>query len=280
MECRKNLSACCRITLIAGLLACVFIASSAGAASNNDSGIWSDKAMIRVGSYYVDQATTDFTVLNSSGAGGGVSFTDTLGGERRTTIPRLDIYYRFNESHRIDFSSFSIDRDGRVVLDGDLEIGDETFLVNETVVSSIKYDVVNLAYSYSFYHSPQVELAFTVGLDTTDFDISYRLEGGGKTGAQGASAPLPLWGLRLVYRINKKWTIKYVTETFYIEIEDTFKGSLINNELDIEYKVLDQFALGAGLTRVGSDLKVKDSDWKGSINDSHRGFLLYGAYYF
>ncbi len=262
------------------LLALACVGATPAEAGSHGSGITTDKAMIRGGSYYVDQATTDFTVLSSGGAGGGISFSDDLGGERRTTIPRIDAYYRFDQHHRIDFSTFSIERDGPVLLAADLDIGDEAYVVNETILSSINYDLINVAYSYSFYHSPQVELAFTIGLNNADFDISYQLESGGKADANGASAPLPLWGLRMAYRINQKWSINYLAETFYVELEDTFKGSLINNELNIEYRLLEQFTLGAGLTRVASDLKVRDSDWKGSINDSHRGFLVYAAFIF
>ena len=38
--------------------------------------------------------------------------------------------------------------------------------------------------------------------------------------------------------------------------------------------------MGAGTTRVSTDLDVNDDDWKGSFNDSHRGYLLYGKLYF
>jgi hypothetical protein len=74
--------------------------------------------------------------------------------------------------------------------------------------------------------------------------------------------------------------VHYLSEVFYIDIEDTLKGTLLNSELVWEYKAFKNFAIGAGTTRVSTDFDVNDDDWKGSFNDSHRGYLLYGKLYF
>jgi len=39
------------------------------------------------------------------------------------TIPRIDAYYRFNERHRIDFSSFRTKRDGLKTIEIDIDLG-------------------------------------------------------------------------------------------------------------------------------------------------------------
>ena len=66
--------------------------------------------MIRLGNYYVTRANTDFTVLNSGGAGTSISFSKDLGGETTDSVPRLDGYYRFNDRHRLEFGNFTFDR--------------------------------------------------------------------------------------------------------------------------------------------------------------------------
>ena len=239
-----------------------------------------DKTMIRLSSYSVNQASTEISVLSSAGAGTVISFDEDLGGEDRATIPRIDGYYRFNERHRIDFSSFNIDRDGSKTISANLSIGDENYLLNDTIVSQIEYNLFKLGYAYSFYHSPKVELSFTAGLNATKYNFNYSLDNGSQASANGASAPLPMFGLRMGYRINSNWSVNYISETFFIEIEDTFKGTFLNYELGLEYKFDNKLAIGAGLVRSSIDLEVKGSDWSGSIVDSYRGVLLYAAYYF
>ena len=152
--------------------------------------------------------------------------------------------------------------------------------MNDTIVSNIKYTLFKRGHTYSFYHSPSVELSFTAGLNATKYNFNYSRDNGSQALMSGASAPLPMFGLRMGYRINSNWSINYISETFFIEIDNTFKGTLLNYELDIEYKFDNKLAPGAGLVRSSIDLEVDNSDWAGSIVDSYRGVLLYAAYYF
>ena len=250
----------------------------AAEASNNTA--FPEKFMIRLSTYSVNQASTDITVLSSTGTGTIFSFDQDLGGEDSATIPRIDGYYRFNDRHRLDFSSFAIDRNGEKTLAGALTIGDENFIFDETIVSVLKYSLIKLGYAYSFYHSPSVELSLTAGLNITGYDFNFSLDDGSRLSTNGVSAPLPMFGLRMGYAINSNWSVNYISETFFIEIDDTFKGTFLNYELNLEYKFDNKFALGAGLVRSSIDLEVDDSDWSGGIVDSYQGALLYAAYYF
>ncbi len=238
-----------------------------------------DKYMIRLSSYYVDRASTSFTVFDSSGIGVGISFDHDLGVYTTDSVARIDGYYRFNDRHRLEFGRFTVDRDGVTNLSTELKIGDETFAFDETMTSSIEYTITKVGYAYSFYHSPQVELSLVAGLNITDYDISYS-GSSGESGASGVTAPLPLFGLAMSYAFSPKWSVHFLSEAFYIDIEDTLKGTLLNNELSIEYKTFKNFAIGVGVTRVSTDFEVDDDDWRGDFNDSHRGYLLYGSLYF
>ncbi len=234
-----------------------------------------DKYMIRLGAYYVDRASTSFTVLSSTGAGVGISFDKDLGGETTDSVTRIDGYYRFNDRHRLEFGSFTVDRHGETF--ATLTIGDE--MLTGTITSNIKYTITKVGYAYSFYHSPQVELSLAAGLNITDYDISYS-DSFGSGDVNGVTVPLPLFGLHMTYAISPKWSVRYLSEAFFIDIEDTLKGTLLNSELGIEYKAFKNFAIGAGITRVSIDFEVDDDDWQGDFNDSHRGYLLYGLLYF
>ena len=236
-----------------------------------------DKYMIRLGSYFVSRADTDITVFTSGGIGTSVNFTRDLGGETRASVPRIDGYYRFNDRHRLEFGSFTVDRSGTTTTT--VTIGDEVLM--GTITSNIEYTTSKIGYAYSFYHSPQVELSLSGGLNITDYNLSYSGDGiGSGSGSNGVTAPLPVFGLQMSYAISPKWSVRYISESFFIEIEDKLKGTLLNYELDIEYKMTKHLAIGAGITRVSTDFQVKDDDWDGGFNDSHRGSLLYGSFYF
>jgi len=239
-----------------------------------------DRWMVRLGAYIVDGSNTQFSVNSALGVGAAVDYQKDLGGEDGDTIPRIDAYFRFNERHRIDFTAFSIDRKGERTLAIDITIGDETFSASETLQSDIKYRLYRLGYGYSFYHSPTVELTLTAGLNITSYDLGFATADGAVAESAGVTVPLPVVGLRMGYAITPKWNVRYVSEAFFIEFDDSFRGALLNFELNTEYKIFKHFALGIGLARIGISAEVDDDDWRGKVTDSYRGFNVFGTFYF
>lgn len=249
-------------------------------ASASEDFAFPDKFMFRLAYYSIQDADTDFTILSKDGFGTGLSYSDDLGGDNDDTIPRIDIHYRLNDRHRIDFSHFKIERDGRKRLEIEVEIEDEVYSAGETVVSSIKYELYKLGYVYTFYHSPQVELGVTAGLNITTYDFDFELVDGSSESKSEATAPLPMFGLKMSFAINSRWSLHYLSEIFFIEIGDSFDGVFLNNELDLEYRFENNFSLGLGFTRHSIDISSDDEDWKGEINDSAKGVLIFTSYYF
>ena len=239
-----------------------------------------DKWMIRAGVYVIDNADTTVAVNSPVGLGAIINYQRDLGGDDGDTIPRVDGYYRFNDRHRIDFTWFKLDRKGERQLAIDIQIGDENFVQSETIFSDIEYELYKVGYNYSFYHSPKVELSLTAGLNITSYDLEFRNSAGDKVETAGVSVPLPVFGLRMGYAITPRWYVRYVTEAFFIEIEDAFRGALLNFELNTEYKIFKNFSLGIGLARLAIDADIDDDGWNGRVTDSYRGFTAFGTFYF
>jgi len=278
----KCLTKAVAMPVVAGVFATGMMVSSAVAAEDEAAVAFPDKWMLRLGAYIIDGSDTQFAVSSDiAGLGTVIDYQRDLGGESRDTIPRIDAYYRFNPRHRIDFTSFSVDRKGArsLAIDPPITIDGEDFS-GGTINSDIKYTLYKLGYAYSFYHSPKVELSITAGLNLTSYELKFSDDTGAKVEKADVTAPLPMFGLRMGYAITPKWSVNYVAESFFIELEDTIKGALINYELNTEYKLFKNFAIGAGIARIGSSLEVNDNDWKGSVSDSYRGYTIFGTFYF
>ena len=240
-----------------------------------------DKWMIRVGAYIIDGSNTQVSVNSAvGGLGTTIDYQRDLGGEDGDTIPRIDAYYRFNDRHRIDFTSFSIDRKGERTLAIDITIEGQDYFIGETIKSDIEYTLYRLGYGYSFYHSPKTELTLTAGLNMTSYDLKFELDDGSRAESAGVTVPLPVIGLRMGYAITPKWNVRYVSEAFFVEFDDAFRGAIINFELNTEYRLFEHFALGAGVARIGVSAEVDDDDWRGKVTDAYRGFNLFGTFYF
>jgi hypothetical protein len=256
-------------------------ASNGAAAEDEMTVAFPDRWMVRFGAYVVDGSNTQVS-LNSDigGLGTTIDYQRDLGGEDGDTIPRIDAYYRFNDRHRIDFTSFSIDRKGERTLAINITIEGEDYFIGETIKSDIKYTLYRIGYGYSFYHSPKTELTLTAGLNLTEYDLKFELDDGGKAESAGVTVPLPVIGLRMGYAITPKWNVRYVSEAFFIEFDDAFRGAIINFELTTEYRLFKHFALGAGLARIGINAEVDDDDWTGKVTDAYRGYNVFGTFYF
>ena len=253
--------------------------SSSGAAQGENLA-FDDKFTLRVASYSVQNADTDILVADSdTGIGVAYSFRDDFGGDESVTVPRIDVSYRFNDAHRLDFATFDIDRSGREVLLLEVDLDDQTYAIGDTLVTDLDYQVFRVSYGYSFYRSDRVELAISAGLHLTNYDFSYQLADGSKDDSVDATGPLPMFGMRVSYALTPRWGVHFLSEAFYFEIDDAYKGSFTISELDIEYRFNNYFTLGAGISRFSTDLDADDSDWKGSITDTHRGLLIYGSFH-
>ena len=239
---------------------------------------FSETFVLRLSSYHISDADTDLTVLSSVNIGTGFNFVDDLGGDDSVTVPRLDGYFRLNDVHRIEFSSFRIERDGKNRLSIDIDIGDETYTVGETVVSSIVYELFKIGYAYSFYRSEQVELAVTAGLNMTEYEFDYELVDGSSDDTSDASGPLPMFGIRVAYAVTSNWSLHYLSEVLFIETDEA-EGSFQTYELDIRYRLNERFMLGAGVLRSSIDVTAEDPDWNGRIADTYEGYLLSGIFY-
>ena len=262
------------------IVAIAVIQGQANAADDKTSYAFSDRWMFRLGAYVVDGASTQFSINSDVGLGTSIDYERDLGGENSDTIPRIDAYYRFNERHRIDFTAFNVNRKGERTLAVELNIGDEVFRESETVFSEIDYTLYRLGYAYSFYHSPKVELSFSAGLNITDYELKFSDSTGAKLEKADVSVPLPMFGLRMGYAITPKWSVHYLSEAFFIEIDNALNGALLNYEISTEYRLFKHFALGVGIAGIGLDVDVNDDNWRGSVSDSYDGYNVFGTLYF
>ena len=243
--------------------------------------VYPDRFMFRVGNYYLEDSSTAVSLNSSLGLlGTTIDFQRDLGGDQRTQVPRLAGYYRFTDKHRLDFGWFELERKGQRSLAIEIQFGDELIEIGNTVASVVDSTLFKLAYTYSFYRAPQVELGFTAGLHTMRYDVELHDLNDDTKETAAVTAPLPVFGLRMDYSITPRWVTRFTIESFYIEIDDTIRGSLLDLNLDLEYRLARNLALGLGAGRLAIDAQVSDDSYNGELNDLYRGFQVFAVAYF
>ena len=112
----------------------------------------------------------------------------------------------------------------------------------------------------------------------TSYRFDYELASGEEADTSETSGPLPMFGARVSYRIDRHWSLHYLSEVLFIESEDA-EGSFQNYEIELRYRFDKYFMLGAGWNRSSIDVTSEDPDWRGRIADTYQAYLLSVSYY-
>jgi len=230
-----------------------------------------DKVSLSVGYLRLSDMVTEVSVNSDiGGVGTRLGYARDLGGDDSADVALLRGYYRFNDRHRLDFGAANIGRTGDAVIGIEIDFGDRVFQRGTRVISSIDTSIYKLAYTYSFYHTPKVELSVTGGLNVMQYELKLESENDGREKAD-VTAPLPVLGLRTGYSITPRWETYFSFETFRIAIDDALTGSLVAIGFGTEYRLFRNIGVGIGLSSVSLDGDAETDSYRGRITDIYHG---------
>lgn len=233
---------------------------------------------------------TEISVDSANGViGETLTFEDDLDLPDRKTLPLLDITYRFNPRHMIDFSYVNLSRDGSAVFS---KSGTTTDNIQWTVGTDIKSqfdsEVYRLAYGYSFINDGEKELGMLLGVHVTRFGV--QLSGRGsivaidpttgqevvvegeadRTYDSGFTVPLPVIGLHGAYAFTPKFHARGWVQFFSLQY-DNYDGSMTNAAGMIEYDLFNNLGVGLGYAYYGYNLDSDNDHLKGSFSYDFSG---------
>jgi len=247
-----------------------------------------DSFKIEVGGYAITRYDSTMSLTNiAAGVGLSISPQDTLGFKTEQTVFRVDGHYRFNRRHRINFTWYNIDVNAYKVLAEDIEWIDNdgntiTIPTGARVSSSLNYDIYKLGYLWSFYNSDKVELSAGAGVHVSRVAVNLTAD----TTSSGIDAksvkstfPLPVLSFAINYRVTPRlhWYMK--SEYFTLSFNEWY-GLYSDTNLGMEYRLFDNFGLGAAIG--GNSLKLihETSNEKFKYENRITGVMLYLSGYF
>ena len=240
-----------------------------------------DRFMFRLGGYTVHNADTIVRLdANNAPIGTYVDFSDTLGGETRSTVFWLDGHYRFTENSALGFSWYDLRFRGSTVLGQDINWGGIDYFIGTPVDSEVKFDVYKLNYQYSVYHNDKVELGASFGFHVMRVGASINATGINQQQSEAVTAPLPVFGLFASYNFSPRFSAFYNYESFFIDYQDKVRGALVDFLFGLEYRIFRNVALGAAYNRFDLNVRVKGDNATLYMETNWNGGMLYGALYF
>jgi len=240
-----------------------------------------DRFMLRLGGYTVHNADTIVRLdANNLPIGTYIDFSDTLGGETRSTVFWLDGHYRFNDKHALVFSWYDLRFRGSTVLGQDIVWGGITYPLSTPVDSEVKFDVYKLSYQYSVYHSDEVELGASFGFHVMRVGASIVATGINQQQSEAITAPLPVFGLFASYHFSPRFSAFYNYESFFIDYQDKVRGALVDFLFGLEYRIFRNVALGVAYNRFDLNVRITGDNKTLNMETNWNGGMLYGALYF
>jgi len=245
-----------------------------------------DKWKINVGTMFVTNFETDMQLSPKNiPLALKINTKDQLDMKSDTNAFRLDGYYRFTDTHSMDFSYFSVNSDGKKVINKEIIWDGKTISAGASIDSFFNMDIYKINYVYSFYHNEKVELSLTAGLHITSLDLGLGAQGTidavpsqKYTSGEAITVPLPVFGFKGEYTIiDETLFVNYRAEYFYIEFDD-YRGALVNSSMSIEYRFMQNIGIGTGFNVNKILVQMDDGSKKFEAENTLSGVMFYLTY--
>ncbi len=235
-----------------------------------------DRFYVR-GTFFNPALSTTLRIDTQSPAAGVAGITGTtVSGERdlgmaaRKPQGRIEIMFRLRERSRLRVDYFATDRGANHTISRDIQFGNETFLANDQVTSSLDWRQFGLTYTYSFIRTDRFEVGTGLAVYFLEADARGTVEAKQLRQEVTGAGAFPTIPLDLTWRISRRFALVVRGQYFKVSV-NSFSGSLADYHSDFQYRWTPNFSVGAGYTIMRSSLDVNDANFPGAFRLNVRG---------
>jgi hypothetical protein len=249
-----------------------------GATRAGDFDPLNDRFSLSLGTFLLN-TSTQIRIDGTTGRGTELDTSRDLGIKDSDRF-RVDGYWRFAERHKLRVLYFDTTNSASKTLQRDIDVGDTIFPLNLTVNSKFQTRVTEIAYEYAFLRRDNYEISGTVGVHDLHFkfDVSAMQNNSSQTlqAARDAdvSGPLPVIGLRGLWRFNPKLYLDAQAQFFKISL-DPYDGRLDDYNISLVWTPLKHFGFGAGYNEFVTHIDVSADRFNGNLRWRYGGARIF-----
>jgi hypothetical protein len=233
--------------------------------------------------YYAPRFTTNFRVDPSFAPAGTtgtpVSGENDLGLPRRQDVGRVDFMFRLRERNKVQVGYYETNRSGSQVLANDIVFGNETFPAGQTAATTFDLKQFNINYTYSFIHNSHVELGSGLAAYFLQLDVIGQVQAQGLYQEVTAATPFPALPVDFAWAISSRWAATARAAFLKINHHD-LSGRYYDTHADLQYRWVQNFALGIGYASIRTDLTREGGSFPGVVNMTITGPELFVRFSF
>jgi hypothetical protein len=199
---------------------------------------------------------------------------------------RAEGLWRFKPRHHLRFLYTDYSQTDGARIDKEIQWGDELIPVNSDVTGRLGFEIVELAYEYTVFKRPNYELAASLGVHYTalsaELIATLNSAGIGSRAVGGEApidAPLPVVGLRGLWHLGKNVYLDAQVQYFSLTVND-ISGSLSNRRAALIWHPSTRWGVGVGYDAFEVDVRLKDGDFRGTVDWAYRGPQIFLNYTF
>ena len=218
-----------------------------------------------------------------------IELEDDLGFDSDVNTGWLRGVYRMANRHRLSLTYTPIRRSANAVSQKDINIEDNIIKAGASIETSVKTDIFDIEYLYSFYKRRNIEASVSGGLYWLYY--KFELNAAGEIVRDGSEeniqtnyesdlrlhAPLPLLGLSGTYEVNPRWYLHAAARYFYIAVND-IEGQLVSAGLGTDYYFTEHWGLGLSISTFSLDVEKDGIVFNSSLAYKFNGAQLYVVY--
>ena len=261
------------------------IAQKNGDSTQTSNNPW-HKIEFNIGGYLTDITTQARIGSEALGLGIGVDFEKALGLETTSHIYKLDALLRFGKkkNNHIELGYYSINRNSIKVLATDVELFDKIYKVGTRISSDTKVNIINLSYGHSFFQTANFDVGASFGFFVMPISLSLNVVDVNtvhiaSSDALEFTAPLPVIGLYSNFAFTPKLIMRQSIDLFYIKW-GTFKGTLAELNINLEYNIWKYFGLGLGFNSFNINFENQNPTYPEVDFRGQYGYKLTGLTYY
>ena len=171
--------------------------------------------------------------------------------------------WRFGEKWSLSMNAYTYDKSASLLLEEEIEFGDEVFPINANVESSLGTDILAVDLNRSLWRSESHDIGLGFGVHFIDFDIGITATGtaGNMVSVRAERAdflaPLPNFVAYAEFKPGENWVWRNRAGWFGLSINE-YDGRMLTFLTSIEYRFGERFGLGAGYSGIDLDLDIED----------------------
>ena len=244
-------------------------------------------ALVDVGAFFL---STDVRVRldgqTTGMIGDAIDFDDSFGLDKFERF-RFDGLWRIKGKHSIRGTYFDSKRSGTRELTRDINFGDETYPVGTSTTADWELRVMQVSYDYAFKRTDNYEFAAGIGVHMLDASLGLNatVTGGGGSASRELSqsgstdAPLPVLGLRGMWRLPHNFYATAQAQFFYIDFDD-YIGSLSDLKASIIWQATPRFGVGLGYNDFRFRFKLDKDLFSGRLRWNYGGAMAFASIMF